>query len=204
MSVPLLALGFAAVAILIPVVWSLAFRLGQEDTEKKLAPHLTEDSARSSSATPGQTLPAGSGTLGPVTGGIDSPGTGSQGPQIPESTISGIPGDDPRQTGLNYLQLCTLTFRDADAAAQYLGRNGVRAILVPVRKGIDTAAARDKNELFRVFVADGVPSERFKATEKEREELVSKVERIGKRWQREERGPSDFSRPGWVKFQGKD
>jgi hypothetical protein len=51
-----------------------------------------------------------------------------------------------------------------------------------------------------VFALEAIPSDQYRTTERKRQELVEKVRRIGKKWQSEEKGPSDFGEPGWAKF----
>lgn len=142
-----------------------------------------------------------SGNLGSVAGGASgsSPSAGTAGtPATP--TI----GADPRQPGLNYLELCTLTYRDGLTAVEFLGKNGLRAGLVPAQKAVDPAKAAANNGPHVVFILDGIPSDRFRASEKERAALIKRVEDIGRRFQREQRGASDFSRPAWRLFRERD
>ncbi len=145
-----------------------------------------------------------SGNLGSVAGGSSgaSPSAGTSGAAGTPTTPT--IGADPRQPGLNYLELCTLTYRDGLAAVEFLGKNGLRAGLVPAQKAVDPAKAAANNGPHVVFILDGIPSDRFRASEKERAALIKRVEDVGRRFQREQRGASDFSRPAWRLFRERD
>lgn len=191
LPVPAIAVAVASVVILVSVLWSLAYWRGATDKEKQLTPHLGEQVPQSN---PSQPLAS---TTPPDTGSVPPAGTTA-------TTTTGSAGEDPRQLGVNYLELCVLTYKDGETAVQYLAKSGVRAAMVSARKGVDPGAARTNNQPHLLFLADGVPSERFKASERERKALEAKVEQLGKRWQREEKGASDFSRPVWRLYKGRD
>lgn len=101
---------------------------------------------------------------------------------------------------MNYLELCTLTYRDAVQAVEFLGANGLKAGMAPAQKGVDPAKAAANNLPHVIFLADGVPSDRFRATEGERARLSARVEQVGRKFQKDLRGASDFSRPMWRLF----
>lgn len=246
--IPALALGVAAIIVLLFILWPLAYSLGRKSAENELIPHAQSGEGQNIAGQGGE-LQADQGTpatndasrlskrpapTGPTPVSADPPGTiqmagrggfgdaptamlpssGSADPiRVPESALDrGSPAaapstpvqEDPRQIGFNYLELCTLTYKDALQAVGYLGKSGIRAAAVPARKGVDPVTAAAKNQPHLVFVADGFASDRFKASERDRRALETKVEQIGKKWQRDDRGPSDFSRPQWRLFKGKD
>lgn len=198
-----LYVGIAAAIALLFGVWYVAFGMGRDTARRELAPHLDQ---------PG----AGETAAGVPSGGSPSPfGPSSASgavPQTPAATPQGTPppivpqdeplvavGVDPRQPGVNYLHIVTLTWKDAEQAAAYLTKNGVNAGAAPAKR-VDPQQARDKNLPHLVFALEGVPSDRFKESAARRADLVEKVRQIGKRWQREEHGASDFGEPGWVLF----
>jgi hypothetical protein len=114
----------------------------------------------------------------------------------------GAPAADPRKSGNNYLHIVTLSWKDAERAVGYLEKNGVPAAAVAAgaAKTVDPSEARAKNLPHLVFALEAIPSDQYRATERKRQELVDRVKRIGKKWQSEEKGPSDFGEPGWAKF----
>lgn len=121
----------------------------------------------------------------------------------PQPEPAADPLADPRKPGVNYLMVANLVWKDAERAVAFLSKNGVPAAAVPYAKGkskVDPQQARDKNLPHLVFVLEGVPSDRFKASEAARTKLVNQVRLIGKKWQSEEKGPSDFGEPYWSKY----
>ncbi|MFN7021974.1 MAG: hypothetical protein ACK4WH_11690 [Phycisphaerales bacterium] len=187
----------AAVLLVGFVAWSVGYSRGQDAGKKAMIPHTSPEEA---AIITGRGL-APSSVLPPD-------GTGSTHPKSDQKTetrteqLPPVTGPDPRQPGHNYLSIVTLTWKDAHAAVRFLQKNGVPAMCVPVGK-VDPATAQANNANHLVFVLDGIPSSQFKASENKRAELVARVRMLGKRWQREERGSSDFGDPNWVLFRGK-
>lgn len=215
-------LAIAGLLTLVAIVWVVAWRMGVQEEQSRLATkreELFQDGPPGGGPIPGATNPGPAnpgptGTSSSVRDPVVAPqsplptqtATGPQTTPDQNTTTSPTPPQgptanfsDPRKDGVNYLHVVTLTWKDAERAVAFLTQNGVSAAAVPSRR-VDPAEARAKNLPHLVFVQEGIPSEQFKASERRRNELVERVRRIGKRWQSEERGPSDFGEPGWVRF----
>ena len=182
----------AAVLGVIFGVWYLAFRMGEQ---KKL-----EDVKQMLDPTKGVVSP--NGPLNPVGGSVPGTGPGIATAPVPEPEPAPEPAADPRKPGNNYLHIVTLEAKEADRAVAYLAKNGVPAGVSPNKKlgKIDLAEARAKNLPLLVFALDPVPSDQYSALQRKRTDLIEKVRTVGKKWQREEKGPSDFGEPLWVRF----
>jgi hypothetical protein len=192
---------FIGISVLLAVFfigWAIVYQLGAHRTQKELARYLG-DARDPQAVIPSPSAPSG---LGPAPALItaDQPSTGE--PPAPQSDAQ-PPLADLRRPGVNYLHIDTLTWKDAERAVAYLNKNGVAAAAAPA-KPIDPLEARNRNLPHIIYALDGVPSEQYKSSEHKRQELVDRVRKIGKKWQTEEKGPSDFGLPGWVKFKPKD
>lgn len=205
-------ISLASVALLGLLVWNLAYRFGRQDAQAELKPYVEPKPApggtegpspnpQSAANTPIKVLPATDPKTSDPASSQERPAETAFKPEptrSPEKTAApATVTGDPRKNGLNYLELATLTYRDGTQAVEFLSRNGVAAALVPAQKGVDPAKAAANNAPHVLFVADGVPSDRFKSSERDRQKLEDKVEQLGKRFQREQKGPTDFSRPMW-------
>jgi hypothetical protein len=109
---------------------------------------------------------------------------------------------DNRKPGFNYLELCPLTWKDAEPAVRYLQAHGVRATAIPNNRGVDPAKPQPNNP-FLIIVDQPYASGNFKASQAERNALVAEVRRLGKAWLSEHRGASDFADPMWRLQRGK-
>lgn len=212
-----LSLLAAAVMILIGfVIWSVGYSRGENAGKRSMVPHTTpEDAAvftgntgpvtplpvqpRRAGELPTGELPKGNGTQVNQAGNTNQ--NASKAATAPSEGMPRITGPDPRQPGFNYMEVCRLTWRDARLAVQFLQKNGLPAMCVPVSK-VDPATAQANNAIHLVFVLDGIPSGQYRANEAKRAELKATIQKLGKRWQREERGASDFGDPSWVLFRG--
>ncbi len=193
----------AGVLLLGFTVWYMAFRMGENsargDKAKEREATFPPPPVPDPLVAP---LPAGPGA-GP--GIATGPGPGNQTPTGPRPEQPGEVLADPRQPGTNYLHVDTLVWKDAERAVAFLTKGGIPAGAAPSVKGrrsVDPKEARDKNLPHVIFVLEGIPSGQYKASEARRNELVERVRRLGKRWQTEEKGPSDFASPYWAKFDG--
>lgn len=192
----------AGVLLLGFTVWYMAFRMGEHSARGDKAKELEA------------TFPPAPVSPGPIAPGPGVPDGGNASAGSNGATLSG--GDqppapaaddltDPRVPGVNYLHIDTLVWRDAERAVAFLAKGGIPAKAVPKTKGkdkVDPKQARDKNLPHVIFALEGVQPGQYKTSEARRSELVEKVRRLGKRWQAEEKGPSDFGSPYWVKFDG--
>lgn len=199
----------AGVALLGLVVWNLAYRLGSRDEQAKLKafvePKPTPDANLPASPVPPiKVRPSGDPAPGTASGvvadtppaDVAAPAPLPVRPAVPATSGPAI-GPDPRKPGMNYLELATLTYRDGMQAVDFLSRSGVQASLAPAQRGVDPAKAAANNAPHVLFLSEGVPSDRFKSSERDRRQLEDRVEQLGKRFQRELKGPTDFSRPMW-------
>jgi hypothetical protein len=107
-------------------------------------------------------------------------------------------GDDPREKGLNYLYLAVLSQSEAERAGKFLRDNGVEAYAVAWvdPKG---GSANNADPLFRLFVKPGLPGAELKKTTAQN--LQTRVLELGAKWQKENRGSSNFAKFSWEKFQ---
>lgn len=190
-----------ALILILAILYSIAYSKGNNDGQReivnKLLPSATPPGAviHDPQVTgPSTVLPSGTEQSSGIT-----PATTQKNPPLDSAQADTPPSGDPRKPGFNYLNVVVLNWKDAEKAAQYLTKNGVPAAAV-AHKGIDPAAARAKNLPLLVVVLDGVPSDQFSATKQRRADLIEKVRRLGKKWQSDERGPSDFGEPFWAAF----
>ena len=84
----------------------------------------------------------------------------------------------------------------ADRAVTFLSENGVRAFAVPVAKTGSSA----NNASYTLYALQGITREELRARAPIRTDLEEKVARLGKIWQKEHKGQTDFSKTYWDKF----
>jgi hypothetical protein len=190
----MISLGVAGLLIIVFSVWFMAFKLGEQKKLEDVKSQLIDPNKEASNP-PSPLNPQG----GTANGNTPS---NPQPPVVEEESAPPPGGLDPRKAGNNYLHIVILPAKEADRAVAYLTKSGVPAFAVPDKKlgKIDPADARAKNLSLLVFALEPVPSDQYKAMERKRLDLIEKVRTIGKRWQREEKGPSDFGEPGWARF----
>lgn len=223
-SIPVsLAFFIAAGAIFVVViVYLIGYRLGHDaGTATRLAVQDTRAPEQTAGAGSIDTRGSPGGVL-PGTRGTGSTGLGSgqvpaqqdrptrPDPQVPPaalvSTMTEIPIAEPREIGMNYLELCRIPWEDAREAVEFLGASGVRASASPNTADADWSAerrlrARERNDIHVVYVLVGIPGDEFTARADERERIEREVRRIGKDWL-DQGGASDFSKIGWRKYKG--
>lgn len=188
----------ATLMILMVVVWSMAYRMGHQTGQKSILQHTDPGDAaiitgQNPTATPSAELPS-VGTTPKTT----PDRTAATKPAPMPATAPGMPpitGADPRKPGFNYLEICPLTWKDAEPAVRFLQASGVRATAVSLSATVDLARPKP-NDRFLVLVDQPFPSgEGFRAALSEREQLIAKIRRLGKQFQSEKRGASDFADP---------
>ncbi len=112
---------------------------------------------------------------------------------------SGFLTQDPRESGLNYLVLATLSTEQAADAISFLYSNSVTVIGVPV---VDSRGSSANNPsrytLYSLGVA--IPGNQWSAMSQARMQHQQRIADLGARWQQERRGASDFSQTNWEKF----
>lgn len=195
-------LAAAGVLGLTIIIWSLAWRRGYSFADAKAVRELGSPTVQD----PLKKAPI---RVNPDLLGRDQPGRTStpneaakpqprQPTAPPPTTTPPAPGSDPRQAGLNYLTLASqLDKETATTAAAFLTENGCPAFAVAV----DRSGRPVKNgSQFAVYAQRGFASEEFRAKESERQALVEQVRRLGKAWQKDHRGGTDFSQTFWQKY----
>lgn len=196
----------AALIALTAIAWSLGYHFGENRGKQAVKPFTSPDDAAALTGQDPNTMPGAVQSILPV---APPPVIPSSKPQERPSaaavpTPSGMPpitGPDPRKPGYNYLNLGTLTWKDAEQAVRFLQANGLRATCYPQKK-VDPAQAQAKNEHHIVIIADGVASSQFKASKQECAALEAAVRKVGRRFLKEERGASDFAAPFWAVYRG--
>lgn len=113
----------------------------------------------------------------------------------PAAPVTPAAGDGQRVAGLNYLVIATkLDKETADRAAGFLTENGVPALVV--RSG----GAANNTPSYTLYGQQGITREQLRARDPVRTELEAKVAKLGKTWQKEHKGRTDFSQTYWEKF----
>lgn len=193
-SSTMLMIALGVLIVIFAVVWAVAFQMGQQKRDNEIA--QWQQPGEGSTPSPG----GAGGTTPPPTPPSPAPvkpeGSGNQPkkpePAKPAPTTDGL--TDPRVPGFNYLYLGTLTLKDAAAGVDFLRRNSLQSFYL-----VDRSRVGGNNPPCRIYASQGFPGgPRFRETEKERNELVRRVEELGKKWQREEKGASDFRQPYWT------
>lgn len=114
-----------------------------------------------------------------------------------------VPGD-PRESGLNYYMLATLTRPEAERAVTFLAQNGVDsfAIASPVDRRAGDAKNPDPSEaLFELYALPGVSGDEYRRKATKMTNLEAAVARLGPIWQKDHKGSSNFARAFWKKHQ---
>lgn len=102
---------------------------------------------------------------------------------------------DTRVVGLNYLVLALKMDKEsAERAAAFFAENGVQTIMIPVANSGRTA---NNPGSYALYAATGITPEEYKSRAPVMTELKEKVTRLGKTWQRQHRGSTDFSDTYW-------
>lgn len=144
------------------------------------------NSAENVPTTPNEVLPQST-NLGSAPVGIMSP--------------SGFLTEDPREIGLNYLALATLSTEQAADAIAFMYSQGVRVIGVPeVDSSGSSANNPSRYRLYSLGVA--IPGNQWSSMSAQRRQHQTLIADLGTRWQRDHRGGSDFSLTNWEKFEG--
>lgn len=116
-------------------------------------------------------------------------------------TPKGMLQGDPRESGLNYLNLAQMYRTEAEAAVKFLSQNGLEAFAIPVDRPAATANNPDPSRSFyRLYAAKGISTDEYNKKMTARTNTEAAVARLGLLWQKEHRGSSNFSKPGWEKF----
>ncbi|MFG0304845.1 MAG: hypothetical protein ACF8Q5_01385 [Phycisphaerales bacterium JB040] len=123
---------------------------------------------------------------------VTPPATAGQG--SPSGTIlspRGLLETDPRQPGLNYLELGTFSREMTQDAIDFMSAGGQEAIGIPQSGG--------RYRLISVGLA--IPGARWSAMSDQRSAHQRDIADIGARWVSERQGGSDFTQTQWTKYQ---
>lgn len=202
LSTTTIYVGVAVLVILVFGVWGLASWVANRNHD---------NAARATLAPPGpEPAPAPSTSPREPETASESPPPGPSVPRAQPSTVDsptpyytsrGFLTADPRKVGLNYLQLANLDQRWAFKAVDYLTKGGLESFAVQSRVEKGPTAANNPAR-FEVFVLSGLAKDEY-ARKDLRERVERQAERLGKAWQKSDRGVSDFSKPLWVKYDGR-
>lgn len=197
---------------LFAVTWSLAFHLGHQKGQKSVLAHSDATDAAAitgqvpselpptgSSAPATEPRPAPSGAGGAVRTPPATPEKSKPAPTLPlPAGMPPVVGADPRKPGFNYLEICQLTWRDAEPAVRFLQANGIRATAIPTEsRSVDLSKPQPNNRFLLIVDQPFASGEGFRNSQSERNALMAEVRRLGKKWQAEHRGASDFQDPMW-------
>jgi len=209
LSSPLAYLLVAVALVLIVGAWAIGYNRGEQAGKAEIEPYVRdqpvvrhEQTARpvdtSAQSDPTQVNRGSTGSDGAAsTTTATSIAKTSRGAVM---SPSGFLDADPRVVGSNYLVLATLSTEQAADAISFLYSHGVRVIGVPQ---VDSRGSGANNPsrytLYSLGVA--IPGNRWSAMSSERSEHQRLIANLGARWQREQRGVSDFSQTNWEKYE---
>jgi len=192
---------------LIVGAWTIGYQRGNKAGIDEMSRQLGGDQsivlpAQPIVNTPVETLPADNPSTNPATN--QSTNVPSTTPALGSGVMSpsGFLETDPREYGLNYLVLATLSTEQAADAISFMYSNGVTIIGVPA---LDNQSSRANNPsrytLYSLGVA--IPGNQWSAMSSARTQHQQLISNLGARWQRERRGASDFSqsKTNWEKFE---
>lgn len=121
----------------------------------------------------------------------------STGPVQPAGPPQAAFGTDPRVAGQNYLVLAAKIDREtAERAMAFFKDNGVALFALPVAK---SGGGSNNAGPCTLYAMQGLTPEMVRSRSPERTELEDKVHRLGKVWQKEHKGQTDFSQTYWEK-----
>lgn len=193
--------GIIAAGVLLAVAcWSIGYRVGFGRGEDAWA----AGGGGGERTYPVDPLNAGGGDGGTV-GVPEKPEERTGGGARPAEAVGRVltargPVDrDPRQEGYNYLELATLNRAQVEDAVAFLAGEGVAAIgVLEVDSGGGGANNPVRYRLVSIEVA--IPGEQFRVMRAQRLEHEGLIERLGRVWQKEHKGASDFSSPLWKRY----
>ncbi|MCA9287631.1 MAG: hypothetical protein KDA05_03550 [Phycisphaerales bacterium] len=205
----------SVVLVTVLIAWSVGYSSGntaaQEEAREEIESATNAARPREVDPPSGNGVPAtGPGQATPAPGGGSTPATPVSAPPagagglpaiVAERTDFKAPGGyyatEPREAGLNYFCLVSrLPEADTERALEFLARNGVAAL------GVEQRGGTANNRLFALYTLEGLTRDEYAGRDnpQRRSRHESLVAELGRRWQGEERGTSDFSQPQWFRF----
>ncbi len=110
-------------------------------------------------------------------------------------------GSEPRIAGMNYYLLASGLDRDgAEKMAEFLSKNGL-----PSAAAVDKPSGGSNNRgSYLVYVTKGLTPEEYKQGDRyaPRAEVMGRAATLGKIWQKDHKGQTDFGQAYWQKFKG--
>lgn len=190
-STVLIAAG-VAVAVLV-LTWAIGYTSGktqgEESAKRDLGPNIKPEN-----------VPLNPGL---VSAPPQAPEVRPQEPKTPtverQAPAFASPSSDPRIAGNNYLLLASGMDKEAsDRLVQFLNQGGL-----PAFAAVDKPASGSNNRgSYTVFASRGITSDEYKNRAGVRTEVEALAGRLGKQWQKDKKGQTDFSQAYWQKFKG--
>jgi hypothetical protein len=182
-----------AAVVILAITWAIAYSLGSRRGEDRVKRDLTP------AVTP-ESIPLNPNLVqSPLQAPEVRPVPDRPSPQHREQPP--ITTADPRVPGMNYYLLAAGLDKDtADRMVAFLNQGGL-----PSAAAVDKAASGSNNRgSYIVFATKGLTSDEYKkgTLYPARAEVVNKAANLGKVWQREHKGQTDFSQGYWKKFAG--
>ena len=191
----------ACLVALLVLAWAAGVRFGRVQSDQNQAAKIEATEGNLLGTTPTPT-PNPSPSPAPV----HTPS--AQDPQTSASpsgtgtiyTYDGWTTADPRQRGMNYLRLATLNREQAVVTVDYVKQKGKRAIAVPSGT-VDRSPGGGKNPTYFVYLLTPLSRDQYRDAPL-RNRIENEIKEIGRQWAKlKDRGPTDFSQPGWVKYE---
>lgn len=183
--------------VLFAVIWWGGFMAGNKDAARRYGRELSPPAG---GVDPEPVRPAAPPEPGPE---VVPPAPEKQSPAPTTGDLFGSGGwtdADPRQKGMNYLRLATLSKADAVRVVEYLTGKGKQALAVPSRT-VERGPDGGKNPgSYFVYLLTPLSRDQYRDG-KTAVRIENEIKAIGREWAKQkDRGPTDFASPGWVKF----
>jgi hypothetical protein len=190
--------GVTGLVLLFVLIWWGGVNAGKQDAERRYGKQLSPPVSEPVSETPA--VPAPSDPPPPINDARVHPDPEPPAIQTGDIYAAGSwVASDPRIKGMNYLHLAVLPKPDAARAVDYLRSKGRQAVAVP-SKVVDRSPDGDKNPSYFVYLLTPLSKDQYRDAAN-RSRIETEVKALGKEWAKgKDRGPSDFSQPGWVKY----
>lgn len=199
-------IGIAAGLVLLVIAYAAGFTVGKNRAAADYRQRLTAQAAgvtepgiepgQAPDPLPGVPQPRGTESRQPAAG--EAPPVMVPSPDGRILSSRGNLASDPRRPGLNYLSLAILNAQDSQSAINFLSQNGLEVIGVPL---VDPKSSRGNNPpLYQLVAVQGVTSAEYRERAPARTHLEETVERLGRAWQKDHKGTSNFAKHGWAKL----